>query len=128
ATTEIYTLSLHDALPISDVSAERVDAETGAGVLRDGQPHRSRVRLEPVATRGLDTTYIYDVATDCFRSDVARSDVVKPDGAAHGIRLDVARDTLGAQIPADGFGAQISVHVGRVRGARDRFHADVSRT
>src|SRR5258708_32030630 len=38
ATTEIYTLSLHDALPISTTRAARVDGGEAAGV----RPRRSR--------------------------------------------------------------------------------------
>src|SRR5467141_809069 len=39
ATTEIYTLSLHDALPISNGHVEIVASDTGMGIARDFLPH-----------------------------------------------------------------------------------------
>src|SRR3712207_7091529 len=49
ATTEIYTLSLHDALPISDGVARRVRERVGPGPSR-----RRRVRKRPVRSDGDD--------------------------------------------------------------------------
>src|SRR5438034_5592037 len=42
ATTEIYTLSLHDALPISSQSVDRITAELQDGVMK--------TRLQPIRT------------------------------------------------------------------------------
>src|SRR5256885_10960993 len=53
ATTEIYTLSLHDALPISDLAREQVARQAldaarpvGVGAEVDRERHRERVQAE----------------------------------------------------------------------------------
>src|SRR2546430_9861458 len=58
ATTEIYTLSLHDALPIWDevspVAPPREPGEFARGAVRrdnEGRGHRTRVGLEPDVAR-----------------------------------------------------------------------------
>src|SRR5256885_3591571 len=57
ATTEIYTLSLHDALPISSCSLSRLPGaggEPSAAAHRDGRGQRVRVRRAgPPAGRGV---------------------------------------------------------------------------
>src|SRR5947207_12419955 len=58
ATTEIYTLSLHDALPISHREVRQ---------LRRGQPHPLAVKVRPerpAGVRGLETDH-----GDLFRGD-----------------------------------------------------------
>src|SRR5437879_1416703 len=54
ATTEIYTLSLHDALPISDSASKghRVCRSTGFGLAGEAWQSQSDLRAWPAPNRG----------------------------------------------------------------------------
>src|SRR3712207_8652784 len=52
ATTEIYTLSLHDALPISGNRCRRIVAPKGAGSSPVGHPPRNALDKPNISKRG----------------------------------------------------------------------------
>src|SRR5437588_10008265 len=68
ATTEIYTLSLHDALPISGVGQERPDsgqppARSGGG----GRTHRELGRRDRKSTRLNSSHTVISYAVFCLK-------------------------------------------------------------
>src|SRR5258707_5656145 len=57
ATTEIYTLSLHDALPISfEVAAARAEAALASAEAKLAQAKRNSARLKPLYERSEEHT------------------------------------------------------------------------